>query len=58
MGVDYFFLSGRQGVESGDVIQAVCLCVHPHCVTQVYGLDNNSGSVCMCVLFPIGRLQA
>lgn len=42
-------LSQLQGVESDDVMLAVCLCVHPHCVTQVYRLDNKH-NVCVCSL--------
>lgn len=50
-------LSQWQGVESSDVMLAVCLSVCPHCMTQVYRLDNKQ-CVCVCVLSPIGRLQA
>lgn len=41
-------------MKGGDVMQAVCLCVHPHCVTQVYRLDNKQY---VYVLSPIGWLQ-
>lgn len=46
-------LSQWLGVESSDVMLAVCLCVHPHCVTQVYRWDNKQR-----VFSPIGSLQA
>lgn len=57
VGVDYFFLSGREWKAVTSCW--LCLCVHPHCVTQVYRLDNKlCVFVCECVLSPFGRLQA
>lgn len=40
-------------VESSDIMSAECLC-RPHCVTQVYRLDNLP---CVCVSVHVCRLQ-